>query len=83
LEKEAVRVRAESPHRPDVVPSLDLLTRRERELAGLAAAGMRSRQIAEQLFLSPRTVDSHLARIYRKLHVSSRLALANILHGIG
>lgn len=56
------------------------LSEREREIAELAASGMRSRQIAEQLFLSPRTVDAHLAQIYRKLDVSSRMALGAVLH---
>ncbi|WP_189134340.1 helix-turn-helix transcriptional regulator [Wenjunlia tyrosinilytica] len=54
-----------------------LLTEREREIAKLAAAGKRSREIAVQLFLSPRTVEAHLSRIYRKLDISSRAALAS------
>ncbi|MDQ0938841.1 LuxR family transcriptional regulator [Streptomyces sp. V1I1] len=58
---------------------LGLLSDREREIAELAASGLRSREIAERLFLSPRTVDSHLTRVYRKLHVSSRIALAHVL----
>jgi DNA-binding CsgD family transcriptional regulator len=57
---------------PSVVP----LTDREREIALLAATGQPSRAIAEQLFLSVRTVDNHLARIYDKLGVSSRTELA-------
>jgi len=48
------------------------LTNREREVAILAASGLTSRAIAERLFLSARTVDNHLARIYAKLGVSSR-----------
>lgn len=58
---------------------LALLTARERQIAALAGAGRRTREIADQLYLSPRTVDTHLARIYRKLNVSSRAALTNIL----
>ncbi len=58
---------------------LALLTERERQIASLAGAGRRTREIADQLYLSPRTVDTHLARIYRKLNVSSRAALTNIL----
>lgn len=58
---------------------LSLLTGREWEIAELAAAGKRSREIADQLFLSPRTVEAHLARIYRKLEVPSRAALATAL----
>ncbi|WP_330268661.1 helix-turn-helix transcriptional regulator [Streptomyces griseorubiginosus] len=56
-----------------------LLSDREREIAELAASGLRTRQIAERLFLSPRTVETHLSRIYRKLDVSSRLALSDVL----
>lgn len=54
------------------------LTRRERQVAELVARGLTSRLIAEQLFLSPRTVDTHLANIYAKLQVSSRAALATL-----
>ncbi|MGC0415569.1 AAA family ATPase [Embleya sp. AB8] len=56
-----------------------LLTDRERQIVALVTAGKRSRDVAEQLFLSPRTVDAHLARIYRKLNVSSRTALTSLL----
>jgi DNA-binding CsgD family transcriptional regulator/tetratricopeptide (TPR) repeat protein len=52
------------------------LTDREREIAMLAAAGQPSRIIAERLYLSVRTVDNHLGRIYTKLGVSSRAELA-------
>lgn len=48
------------------------LTRREREIALLAARGQTSREIAERLYLSTRTVDNHLANVYRKLGVSGR-----------
>lgn len=57
------------------------LSPREREVAELAARGMTNREIAEQLFLSPRTVDDHVSRAIRKLRVTSRrhlgAALAN------
>ena len=56
-----------------------LLTSREQEIAALVATGRRSRAIADELFLSHRTVETHLARIYRKLNVSSRTALAHLL----
>ena len=55
------------------------LTDREREVAMLAAAGQSSRAIAERLYLSVRTVDNHLSRIYAKLGVSSRAELAAAL----
>lgn len=55
------------------------LTKRERQVARLAAAGVASREIADQLFLSPRTVENHLQRVYGKLGVSSRRELAPAL----
>jgi DNA-binding CsgD family transcriptional regulator len=55
------------------------LTRREREVAGLAASGASSREIADTLFLSARTVDNHLLRVYTKLGISSRDKLAAAL----
>jgi len=58
---------------------LDVLTDREREIAEPAAAGKRSREIADELFLSARTVDSHLNRICRKLDISSRAALSRLI----
>ncbi len=50
------------------------LTSREVEVLGLVAAGMTNAQVAERLFLSPRTVQRHLNSIYHKLGVSSRTA---------
>jgi len=49
------------------------LTRREREVLGLIAQGFRSLEVAEQLVVSKRTVDFHLANIYHKLRVTNRL----------
>jgi DNA-binding NarL/FixJ family response regulator len=50
------------------------LTQREHEVMEQVAAGKTNREIAEGLFLSPRTVDRHLARIFAKLNVHSRAA---------
>ena len=58
---------------------LDPLTGREREVALLAAAGRTSREIGAHLFLSTRTVDTHLARVYRKLGIGGRTELAAAL----
>lgn len=58
---------------------LTLLTDREREVAELTLTGATTRLIARQLQLSPRTVDAHLMRIYRKLGVASRAALVCLL----
>jgi DNA-binding CsgD family transcriptional regulator len=55
------------------------LTRREREVASMAAAGASSREIAAKLVLSVRTVDNHLQNVYSKLGVTSRDELAGAL----
>jgi DNA-binding CsgD family transcriptional regulator len=63
----------------DEDPDVATLTRREDEVARLAAAGLSSKEVAERLFLSVRTVDNHLQRVYAKLGVSSRRELAHRL----
>ena len=55
------------------------LTRREKEIAGLVTDGLGNREIAERLFLSKRTVDSHLEHIFTKLGFTSRAQLASWL----
>ncbi len=50
------------------------LTSREVEVLRLLAQGLTDAQIAEQLVISPRTVNSHLTSIYGKIRVSSRSA---------
>lgn len=55
------------------------LTERESEIARLVGDGGTSRQVAQHLHLSTRTVETHLARIYRKLNLSSRSALARLV----
>jgi DNA-binding CsgD family transcriptional regulator len=55
---------------------LTSLTRRQSEIAELATRGLTSGQIAEQLVISRRTVDAHIAHIYSKLGISSRAQLA-------
>jgi DNA-binding NarL/FixJ family response regulator len=59
------------------------LSDREREVALLAAGGMERRAIAERLVVSPRTIDSHLQRIYQKLGVTSSRGLAEALRDTG
>lgn len=54
----------------------DALTRREREVARLAARGQTARQIAGALFVGERTVEGHLASVYAKLGISSKVDLA-------
>ena len=55
------------------------LTRREAEVAALAASGLSAREIAARLYLSVRTVENHLQRVYTKLGVSSRADLRRAL----
>jgi DNA-binding CsgD family transcriptional regulator len=57
------------------------LTPREREIALLAAAGSSSREIADRLVVSVRTVDNHLQNAYRKLGVTRRQDLPRVLTG--
>jgi len=48
------------------------LSQREREVLRLVAAGLSNPEVAERLYLSPRTIDAHLRRIYPKLGVAPR-----------
>ena len=52
----------------------DGLTRREVEVLRLVALGWGDAQVAEQLVISPRTVNGHLRSIYNKINVNSRSA---------
>ena len=54
----------------------DSLSRREREVAALVAGGSTNAQVAGSLFISERTVESHLASIFNKLGVDNRMQLA-------
>jgi DNA-binding CsgD family transcriptional regulator len=57
----------------------DLLTAQERQVARLASRGVSNRDIAAQLFLSPRTVGNHLYNTFRKLGIASRRDLQEVL----
>jgi DNA-binding NarL/FixJ family response regulator len=52
------------------------LTKQERQILALVACGCRNAKIARELFISTRTVESHLYRIFQKLNVSSRTEAA-------
>jgi DNA-binding CsgD family transcriptional regulator len=75
----ASRVRAELA-RAEVVPTHDLtLTPSERRVAELAASGMTNKDVATALFISPKTVEANLVRIYRKLGIKTRAELGRII----
>jgi DNA-binding CsgD family transcriptional regulator len=60
-------------------PATGELTATETELAALAAEGLANKEIAAALNMSVHTVEGHLTRIYRKLDIRSRAALASRL----
>lgn len=62
-----------------MLSGLDALTPSERRVAKLAAHGLTTRQIAEALFVTPKTVEFHLRHTYQKLEVNSRSQLSQLL----
>jgi DNA-binding CsgD family transcriptional regulator len=60
-------------------PAPRTLTATEERVAALAASGQTNRQVAAALFLSPKTVEANLARVYRKLGISSRAELGAVM----
>jgi DNA-binding NarL/FixJ family response regulator len=63
---------AASPDRPSFDPELDQLTTREREVLRLIARGYTYKEIAKELFISVKTVESHVSSVLRKLQLSTR-----------
>ncbi|MGH3994747.1 MAG: helix-turn-helix transcriptional regulator, partial [Pseudonocardiaceae bacterium] len=75
-----LRASGETARRRD--PSTrDQLTPQELQIAHLVAEGMTNREIGAQLFLSPRTIDYHLRKVFTKLEIASRAELVRI--GLG
>ena len=69
---------------PPVPAALQALTRREREILDQLAAGLTNRQIAERLYISPRTAAVHVSSVLHKLGVPDRVQAAHLarkLHG--
>jgi DNA-binding CsgD family transcriptional regulator len=75
-----LRATGEGGWQPTVSPS-ELLSPQEAQIAQLAAQGLSNREIAQRLYLSHRTISSHLYRIFPKLGVTSRAQLAAALDG--
>lgn len=71
--------RSESP----LDPNIDSLSSRELEVMKLIASGLTNTEIAEELTVSPRTVESHRASIQRKLLIRTRAELARVARDAG
>ena len=55
------------------------LSEREREVAALAAEGLRNKEIAQRLFISEETVKSHIRSIFNKTNIDRRSKLGDLL----
>jgi DNA-binding CsgD family transcriptional regulator len=75
-----LRATGEGGWQPTFSPS-ELLSPQEAQIAQLAARGLSNREIAQRLYLSHRTISSHLYRIFPKLGITSRAQLAAALGG--
>jgi DNA-binding NarL/FixJ family response regulator len=62
----------DAPVMPSIDPEIDLLTPREREVLRLLARGYAYKEIAAELFISIKTVETHASNVLRKLQLSSR-----------
>jgi DNA-binding CsgD family transcriptional regulator len=78
--RDELRIAGARPRR-DLLSGPDSLTAAELRVAEVAARGLSNRDIAASLFLSPKTVEMHLGRVYRKLGIGSRGELAAGLAG--
>jgi DNA-binding CsgD family transcriptional regulator len=67
----------DTPERP--ATGWGTLTRAEREVAMLVAESLTNREIGERLFISPRTVQTHLSHVFAKLGFASRRDLARLV----
>jgi len=77
-----LRVAGAKPRR-DALRGSDALTASELRVARMAAAGMANKRIAQDLFVSLRTVETHLTHVYRKLGIASRAELPPALAAAG
>ncbi|HYB85496.1 MAG TPA: AAA family ATPase [Streptosporangiaceae bacterium] len=83
-ERAGQELRASGEKSPGRVPAArDQLSTQELQIAQMAASGMTNREIGQQLYLSPRTVGSHLYRLFPKLGITSRSQLTGALDVAG
>ena len=89
IAREILRQIAASEHEDAVIAPQsseaehNLLTVREKEILNLVAQGLSNREIAEQLFVSRYTVESHIKHIYRKLSVTKRTKAVSTARSLG
>jgi DNA-binding NarL/FixJ family response regulator len=69
---------ADVPEEPPVVSTPNLLSGREQQVLGMLARGLRNKEIAEQLFIAPSTVNYHLTAIFNKLGVANRTEAVSV-----
>jgi DNA-binding CsgD family transcriptional regulator/energy-coupling factor transporter ATP-binding protein EcfA2 len=82
VERAQAELRAAGIEATDVVPSaFTELSPQQQQIVQLAARGLTNREIGEKLFLSPRTVGSHLYRVFPKLGITARSQLRDVLDG--
>ena len=72
--RDRLRATGETARKRDI-SAVAQLTPQELQIAGLVTEGLANKEIAAQLFLSPRTVDYHLRKVFAKLGIASRTDL--------
>jgi DNA-binding CsgD family transcriptional regulator len=77
--RQELRASGETARRRDSAADTAALTPQELQVAALVAQGMSNREVAGQLFVSPRTVEFHLRNVFTKLAISSRGELTRVV----
>ena len=79
LARSELRAAGDRGPQTDVTAVHELLSAQEMQIAHLVAEGLSNKEIRERLYLSPRTISSHLYRIFPKLDITSRGQIAGRL----